>query len=99
MNVITNTNEKFTRAETEFHNFCQFLMNTESYQLITNRFNSIHRNLISDSQEDLIFFFINQNAKHLNVNVKHLVGKLCVALKTCGEKVTAYRIAEKLLRD
>ena len=97
MNIITN--EKFMRAETEFNGFCRFLLKTESYQLITNRFNRVHRILISDAQEDLIFFFINQNAKQLNVNVKHLVGKLCVSLKACGEKVTAYRIAEKLFQD
>lgn len=97
MNIITK--EKFKQAETEFHSFCRFLLDTESYQLITNRFNTIHRNLIFDAQEDLIFFFMNQSARQLNVNVKHLVGKLCVSLKACGEKVTAYQIADKLFQD
>ena len=92
------TNEKFKQAESEFNTFCAYLLKTESYQLITNRFNRVHHTLISDAQEDLIFFFINQSAKQLNVNVKYLVGKLCVALKACGEKGTAYRIAEKLLQ-
>jgi hypothetical protein len=97
MNIITN--EKFKQSEADFHAFCKYLLKTESYQLITNQFNKIHRNLVSHAQEDLIFFFINQNAKQLNVNVKHLVGKLCVALRACGEKVTAYRIAAKLFQD
>jgi len=96
MNIITNN--KFKQAETEFHNFCRYLLKTESYQLITNRFNKVHREMISDSQEGLIFFFIKQNAKQLNVNVKHLAGKLCVALKACGEKITADRIAETLFQ-
>lgn len=97
MQVIAD--EKFKQVEDEFRAFCEYLVKTESYQLIANKFNRVYQNLIMSAQEDLVRFFMNQNAKLLNIHVKQLTGKLCVALSVSGEKDMAYRIANQLFID